>query len=163
MSNSISKQNTQKNKSHYDKRYADVSIDRILRIVTDVDAYLMKVTTVDTSWVCMYYNGFAEQIKGKKVLELGCGNCHNAAVMAALGAQVYANDISSKIGGIIHKLNEVVDFEHPITYVNGDFLKADFNVRDFDIVVGKAFVHHLTHEQELEFLKKIQSCLKQEE
>ena len=110
----------------------------------------------------MYYDGFAEQLKGKKVLELGCGNCHNAAVMAALGAQVYANDISSRIGDIIHKLNTEADFEHPITYINGDFLKTEFKDQDFDIVVGKAFVHHLTHEQELQFLNKIQACLKVE-
>jgi SAM-dependent methyltransferase len=110
----------------------------------------------------MYYNNFKEEIKGKKVLELGAGDCSNATVMAALGAKVYANDISNKSGEIIHKLNKQVSFSHPITYIHGDFLKVDFKESDFDIVVGKAFVHHLTHEQEIAFLKKIQNCLKPE-
>lgn len=160
MLNQFSEKNTEKNKQHYDKLYADVNISRILKIVANVEVYLKNVTTVDTSWVCMYYNGFAEQIKGKKVLELGSGNCYNAAVMAALGAEVYANDISSKSGEIINKLNNEVTFDSPITYINGDFLKTDFKELDFDFVVGKAFVHHLTHEQEKAFLKKIQNCLK---
>ena len=160
MLNQLSEKNTEKNKRHYDKLYADVNINRLLKIVANVDGFLNNVASVDTSWVCMYYNGFADELKGKKVLELGCGNCYNAAVMAALGAEVYANDISRKSSDIISKLNNKVDFDYPITYINGDFLKIDFDEQDFDFVIGKAFVHHLTHEQELQFLRKIQACLK---
>lgn len=160
MTNSISEQVTQKNKLHYDKLYADVNINKIVKIVNNVDAYLDEVTKIDTSWVCMYYDGFAKHLKGKKVLELGCGNCYNAAVMAALGAEVYANDISSKSGDIINKINDEVTFDFPITYINGDFLKVDFSELDFDYVIGKAFVHHLPHDIELQFLEKIQTCLK---
>ncbi|MBV1924495.1 MAG: class I SAM-dependent methyltransferase, partial [Flavobacteriaceae bacterium] len=134
MTTPSSEEVTQKNKLHYDKLYANVNIKRILRIVKDVHAYLNDVTTVDTSWVCMYYGDFAKDLKGKKVLELGCGNCNNAAVMAALGAEVYANDISSKSGDIINKLNNEVTFDFPIKYINGDFLKADFSELDFDYV-----------------------------
>lgn len=158
----LSEQNTQKNKEHYDALYAGVNIKRILKIVADVDAYLAEVSSVDTSWVCMYYDGFASQVKGKKVLELGCGNCYNAAVMAALGAQVFANDISSESGVILNKLNAEVNFDYPITFIDGDFLKVKFEISDFDLVVGKAFVHHLTHEQELQFLDKIHQCLKKD-
>jgi 2-polyprenyl-3-methyl-5-hydroxy-6-metoxy-1,4-benzoquinol methylase len=93
--------NTQKNQQHYDKRYSNVNINKVLRIARDVNKYLDVVAESDTSWVCMYYDGFREKVKGKKILELGCGNCFNAAVMAALGAQVYANDISDRSGDII--------------------------------------------------------------
>ncbi len=159
MTASTSNQVTEQNKLHYDQVYADVNIDKIIRIVYDVDTFLEKVTKVDTSWVCMYYNGFEKELKGKKVLELGCGNCHNAAVMAALGAQVYANDISTMISDVIDKINEAANFDYPIQYINGDFLKADFKEMGFDYVIGKAFVHHLPHDIELAFLKKIQECL----
>lgn len=160
MSTHLSDQVTEKNKLHYDKLYAAINIKKILKIVGDVDAYLENVTKVDTSWVCMYYNGFAKELKGKKVLELGCGNCYNAAVMAALGAEVYANDISTKINEVINKINIEAEFDYPIKYINGDFLKADFSEQDFDFVIGKAFVHHLPHDIELLFLEKIQACLK---
>ncbi|MFT4643960.1 class I SAM-dependent methyltransferase [Candidatus Marifrigoribacter sp. Uisw_064] len=160
MSTPLSEEVTQQNKLHYDKLYTDVNIKKILKIVNNVDAYLNEVTKIDTSWVCMYYNGFAKQIKGKKILELGCGNCYNASVMAALGAKVYANDISSKINDVINKINDEATFDYPIKYINGDFLKAEFNETDFDYVIGKAFVHHLPHDIELQFLEKIQACLK---
>ena len=150
-----SQDNTIKNREHYDKRYSNSRIDRIIRITQDVDGYLDRVAESDTSWVCMYYNNFREDIKGKKVLELGCGNCFNAAVMASLGAQVYANDISDRSGDIIEAINKEADFEFPIQYYKGDFLKIKNVPNDFDYVIGKAFLHHLTHEQEIEFLKKI--------
>jgi SAM-dependent methyltransferase len=110
----------------------------------------------------MYYGDFRERIQGKKILELGCGNCFNAVVMASLGAQVYANDISDKSGEIIEAINKEADFEFPIQYIQGDFLRIKDLPEDFDYVVGKAFLHHLTHEQELEFLRKIVSSLKKD-
>lgn len=154
--------NTTKNKQHYDKRYAKIDMGKILKIVEHVDKYLDEVTVVDTSWVCMYSGNFREEIKGKKILELGCGNCYNVAVMAALGAEVYANDISDKSGAIIDALNAKTYFKYPIKYLKGDFLKIELLPSDFDLVVGKAFLHHLTHEQEREFMKKIVANLKPE-
>lgn len=154
-----SEHNTLKNQQHYDKRYSNANIQRALKISNDVERYLDKVTYSDTSWVCMYYGGFRHQIKGKKILELGCGNCFNATVMAALGAEVYANDISDKSGVVIEALNKDAKFDHPIQYLQGDFLKIKNIPSDFDFVIGKAFLHHLTHEQEEAFLIKIASSL----
>lgn len=162
MLSNTSNENTTKNKQHYDKRYAKINISKILKIVENVDKYLDEVTVVDTSWVCMYSGNFREDIKGKKVLELGCGNCYNVAVMAALGAEVYANDISDKSGAIIEALNAKTNFKYPIKYLKGDFLKIELLPSDFDLVVGKAFLHHLTHEQEREFMKKIVASLRPE-
>lgn len=157
-----SEDNTTKNRLHYDKQYSKINIGKILRIAEDVDKFLDDVTVVDTSWVCMYLGDFRKELKGKKILELGCGNCHNAAVMAALGAEVFANDISDKSGDIIEALNAKTDFTYPIKYLKGDFLKIEFLPNDFDLVVGKAFLHHLTHEQERAFIKRIVSILKPE-
>lgn len=157
-----SQDNTIKNRQHYDKRYSNNRINRILRITKDVNGYLDRVAESDTSWVCMYYGNFREEIKGKKILELGCGNCFNAAIMASLGAQVYANDISDRSGEIIEAINKEADFEYPIQYYKGDFLKIENVPKDFDFVIGKAFLHHLTHEQEIEFLKKITQSLKKD-
>lgn len=153
-------ENIRKNKSHYDKIYTQVNIQGIVGKLNNLDGFLQDTITTDTSWVCMYRGGFAEQIKGKKVLELGCGNCTNAAVMGALGAEVWANDISDKSGKIIEQLNESVQFKFPLHFVLGNFLEADIPDNTFDVIIGKAFVHHLTHEQEEQFLKKIVKLLK---
>ena len=160
MAHSETVSNTQKNQAHYDQLYGKVNIEGILRKLTHLDAFLNDATTTDTSWVCMYRDGFKDQLKGQTVLELGCGDCTNAAVMAALGARVWANDISTKSGAIVAALNQAYNFEYPITYLEGDFLELPLPDMKFDYVVGKAFVHHLTHEQEEAFLRKIVSLLK---
>ncbi|MDG1728675.1 MAG: class I SAM-dependent methyltransferase [Algibacter sp.] len=121
---------------------------------------MYDATRTDTSWVGLYHGNFQNELKGKKILELGCGDCANAAVMAAFGAEVYANDISQKPGEIINKLNTSHKFEFEIKFIKGDFLKADIKNNFYDIVIGKAFVHHLTHDQEVKFTKKIVSILK---
>ncbi|MGJ5640606.1 class I SAM-dependent methyltransferase [Formosa sp. S-31] len=153
--------NTAVNKTHYDSVYSCVNISGILKKLEYLDAFLDDATTTDTSWVCMYRDDFKNSLKGKKVLELGCGDCTNAAVMAALGAEVWANDISSKSGEIVKALNANYAFKYPIRYLEGDFLKIPLPETTFDIVIGKAFVHHLTHEQEKAFLKRIVAILKQ--
>lgn len=153
-------QNIKKNRAHYNKRYAQVNIQSILNKLEHLDDFLSDTTTTDTSWVCMYMDGFATQLKGKKVLELGCGDCTNASVMAALGAEVWANDISEKSGDVIAQVNEATPFNYPIHFVSGNFLDTEIPDNTFDIVVGKAFVHHLTHQQETQFLEKIVKLLK---
>lgn len=155
-----SEKNTLKNEKHYDQQYSKVNIEHILNKIKNLEGFMRDATRTDTSWVGLYHGNFQNQLKGKKVLELGCGDCTNAAVMAALGADVYANDIAQKSGEIITKLNSHYDFQYEIKFVNGDFLKSDLEKNQFDIVVGKAFVHHLTPQQEIEFTEKIVSILK---
>ena len=155
-----SEKNTLKNEKHYDQQYSKVNIEHILNKIKNLEGFMRDATRTDTSWVGLYHGNFQNQLKGKKVLELGCGDCTNAAVMAALGADVYANDIAQKSGEIITKLNSQYDFQYEIKFVNGDFLKSDLEKNQFDIVVGKAFVHHLTPQQEIEFTEKIVSILK---
>lgn len=151
---------TQKNQNHYNKRYAAVSIAGIEQKLMNLEAFLSDATTTDTSWVAMFRNGFKDQLPGKRVLELGCGDCTLSAVMAGLGAVVTANDIAEKSGEIIEKINNARLTKTPIRFIQGDFLKQEFPSGSFDLVVGKAFVHHLTHEQEAAFFKKIAHILK---
>ncbi len=153
-------ENTLKNENHYDKVYSKVNIHSIISKLNNLEVFLQDATRTDTSWVGFYYGQFQNQLKGKRVLELGCGDCLNAAVMAALGAEVFANDISQKSGEIIKELNAHYNFQFPIQFVKGDFLQAEIIPDFFDFVVGKSFVHHLTNDQEIEFTKKIVRALK---
>ncbi|GAB5530459.1 MAG: hypothetical protein Roseis3KO_22360 [Roseivirga sp.] len=155
-----SEKNTLKNQQHYDNKYSQVKIKSILNKIENLEGFMNDATQTDTSWVGLYHGGFQNRLKGKKVLELGCGDCTNAAVMAAFGAEVHANDISQKSGEIIKKLNENDGFNFQIKFIEGDFLKSEITHDFYDIVIGKAFVHHLTHEQEIEFTEKIVSILK---
>ncbi|WP_231367655.1 class I SAM-dependent methyltransferase [Gillisia sp. JM1] len=153
-------QNQEKNKLHYEALYANYPISNILHWINNLDKFLESATTTETSWFGLYQNNFREKIKGKKVLEMGCGDCTNAAVMAALGAEVVANDIASASGEIVRKLNENYTFKYPIKFVEGDFLENKLPSRTFDFVVGKAFLHHLTIPIEKLFLRETARLLK---
>ncbi|UJH92531.1 class I SAM-dependent methyltransferase [Antarcticibacterium sp. 1MA-6-2] len=119
-----------------------------------------NATTTETSWFGLYKHDFRNRIKGKKILEMGCGDCTNAAVMAALGANVYANDIAASSGDIVKRVNENFEFNYPIKFVEGDFLKNELPAGSFDFVVGKAFLHHLTLPVEELFVKETARLLK---
>lgn len=155
-------QNQKKNREHYERLYANYNIQNILSWINNLDAFLASATTTDTSWFALYQRDFQNRVKGKRVLEMGCGDCVNAAVMAALGAEVFANDIAAASGEIVKKLNTSCDFKHPIIFVEGDFLKNNLASASFDFVVGKAFLHHLTIPVEKLFLKETARLLKPE-
>src|SRR5690606_38721064 len=152
--------NQEKNRLHYEKLYADFPINNILYWINNLETFLDSATTTETSWFALYQKDFRNRIKGKKVLEMGCGDCVNAAVMAALGAEVYANDIADSSGKIVEALNEAYQFQYSITFVKGDFLMNALTAKEFDFVVGKAFLHHLEIPLEREFLKENARLLK---
>ncbi|MDG1731300.1 MAG: class I SAM-dependent methyltransferase [Algibacter sp.] len=152
--------NINKNRNFYDKKYKGVNVSGLIKTLNNLDAFLKDATTTDISWVGMYINNFKDTVKGKKIMELGCGNCANVAVLAALGAEVVANDISDYSGDIVNALNENYKFEHDITFVKGDFTSHDLPEQSLDMVIGKAFLHHLTLAHELEVIKKISQVLK---
>jgi 2-polyprenyl-3-methyl-5-hydroxy-6-metoxy-1,4-benzoquinol methylase len=154
--------NINKNESHYDAKYKHVNVNSILLILNNIEQYLEGAITSDISWVGMYSNGFKDLIKGKTILELGCGDCVNVAIMAALGAKVIANDIADQSGEIVKALNNSYKFEHDITFINGDFTQSNLESALLDFVIGKAFLHHLTLELEYEILKKVAQVLKPE-
>lgn len=152
--------NNDKNKAFYEDKYANYNIRNILYWLNNLESFLQSATTTETSWFALYQKNFRTRLKGKKVVEMGCGDCTNAAVMAALGAEVYANDIASSSGKIVKALNESYAFEHPIKFVEGDFLKNQLPGSQFDFVVGKAFLHHLDLPLEAAFLKETTRLLK---
>ena len=151
--------NAQKNAEHYDERYRSVNVECVVRTIRNLPQFLDDAIRTDTSWHGFYHQNFAQQIAGKKVLELGCGDGLNALIMASLGADVVANDISTESARIISEAAAILGLNN-IRTACGDFAELSFEPHSFDYVVGKAFLHHLTHEQEAMYFKKIASILK---
>ncbi|WP_233530575.1 class I SAM-dependent methyltransferase [Gelidibacter salicanalis] len=148
------------NRLHYDKLYQNVNVDSILKVLDNLETYMATVTSTHISWVGMYMGDFQSKVAGMDILELGCGDCRNAAILAALGARVVANDISERSCAIVAVLNDSYPFKHPIRFVSGDFTTSDLPAETFDFVIGKAFLHHLTLDLEKEILKKVAYVLK---
>lgn len=155
----MSTDNISRNIEHYDSVYNQVKIDQIVSKVRNLKKFLDDATKTDTSWHGLYQGDFANQIKGKKILELGCGDGLNALIMATLGADVIANDISTESENIINKAASALQIFN-ITPISGNFSDLFFEKSSFDFIVGKAFLHHLTHETESLYLHKVSTLLK---
>ncbi|EMI17644.1 Methyltransferase type 11 domain protein [Rhodopirellula maiorica SM1] len=154
-------ENVRENEQHYDQSYRDVNVDEIVNVVENFEAFFDDAVRTDTSWYGMYMDGFAERLKGKRVLELGCGNGVNALAMSVLGAQVVAVDISSESARIVNQAAERLGFgRERVQGMSGDFTALNLEEEPFDCIVGKAFLHHLTEELEREYLGKAAGMLK---
>ena len=146
------------NKEHYDQKYSKLDIDMMINKVHNYEQFLQDALVTDTSWHGLYYGGFERYIKGKRILELGCGDGLNSLIMAALGGLVTAIDISEASIQFLSKCNESLGLS--VVPIVGDFPTLRIPENYFDIVVGKAFLHHLTHEQEILYIQKIVRVLK---
>ncbi len=152
--------NVTKNEEHYDQSYSEVSVQAIVSKISDFDSFFSDAVLTDTSWHGLYQNDFAGELKGKRVLELGCGDGMNALAMAKLGAEVVAVDISSESARIVNEAAQQLNLQQRVEGLGGDFTALPFEDQSFDIIVGKAFLHHLTHELEREYLEKAAELLK---
>jgi 2-polyprenyl-3-methyl-5-hydroxy-6-metoxy-1,4-benzoquinol methylase len=147
-------------KEHYDRKYDTMKTDEIINKVSNLESFLSDAIRTDTSWHGIYYGSFRDKIKNKRIIELGSGDGLNALIMAALGAEhVVAIDISTWTERIINDVNLVLGLPN-IEVITGDFEKLSFKPRSFDFVIGKAFLHHLTHDIEDNYVRKIANILK---
>jgi 2-polyprenyl-3-methyl-5-hydroxy-6-metoxy-1,4-benzoquinol methylase len=148
------------NKQHYDHSYGDVDVAALVGKVRHVDRFLDDATVTDATWVALYHGDFRARLRGASVLELGAGNGLNALVMAALGARVTAVDISEVTPHIIAEAADRLGITENVTALAGDFAEMTFPRDAFDFVVGKAFLHHLTHEVEDRYLRNTAAVLR---
>ncbi len=82
-------------------------------------------------------------LKGKTVLEVGCGDGANAVLLAKLGAEVVGIDVSQESIAVAEKraaLNGVRDF---VRFVCSPLELVDLPANHFDLVVGVAILHHV--------------------
>lgn len=147
---------------YYDHHYRQVDVGEIVNKVRNLENYFADAVRTDTSWYGLYWGDFAASLSGRRVLELGCGDGLNALIMAAQGAQVVAIDISHESKRIIEMAAAELGYgSERILALTGDFRKLDLtSLAPFDLIVGKAFLHHLTPAQEREYLAKIARLLR---
>ncbi|MBL8291801.1 MAG: class I SAM-dependent methyltransferase [Bryobacterales bacterium] len=153
------KLNISTNREHYDHNYAQVNAEALVAQIRDLKRFFDDATKTSTSWHGFYHGGFAERLGRKRVLELGCGDGLNALIMASFGAEVVAVDISHESGRILREASCELQIEG-LCVIVGDFATIPFEPHSFDFVVGKAFLHHLTHDLEDNYVAKAACLLK---
>ena len=84
----------------------------------------------DTTYMYDYYKEFlGNKIKGKRILEIGCGTGVNSILMAAAGAKVSVMDYSKEALEVVNKLSANLDIE----LIHMDMFKSDIRNK-YDIV-----------------------------
>jgi SAM-dependent methyltransferase len=150
--------NLLKNKQHYNELYRQIQVQDIVSRAHNFEAFLNDAIKTDTSWHGLYKDDLRNNLAGKKVLELGAGDGLNATMMTLLGAEVVAIDISDLTEIIIKEINKQLGTQ--IEALIGDFNIMEFQPMSFDFIIGKAFLHHLTHDLEKEYLSKVAKLLR---
>lgn len=144
----------EKNTRHYTALYDSLRLEPLLQKAGNLD-FFREAVEKHTSWYGLYQEDFATRLAGKRVLELGAGDGLNALIMARLGAKVTAIEIAPPAVAILRQASESLELD--VQAICGDFLAMDLPA--FDIIVGKAFLHHLDMELEDRFLRKCASLL----
>jgi SAM-dependent methyltransferase len=85
----------------------------------------------------------AGDVRGKRILVFGCGNDNSTILLALLGAQVYAFDLSEE--AIRYQVraaraNGVADRLHPLVCAAEEL---PFDRGHFDLIFGSAILHHV--------------------
>ena len=147
------------NVAYYEEEYRRLNLDRLIDKLGRWQEVLAELVATHITWHSLYRDAFGRQIAGARVLELGCGDGLNALMMARHGAQVTAVDISPHSERILREVEARLGPQNVVP-VTGDFTQLDFPLASFDFVVGKDFLHHITHDQETAYLAKIVQILK---
>lgn len=93
-------------------------------------------------------------IKGKKILEIGCGTGRWIKLMSKNGGIVTGIDIQRKI--IEHDKRYLPDAQ----FFYGNFLEYDFGENKFDLIVSITFLQHIPYSFQSDAIKKIATLLK---
>jgi SAM-dependent methyltransferase len=152
--------NITRNQRNYDNVYSKLDLGDLRKKIENYEGFLSVATKTDAGWVGLYHGEFKKKVNGQKVLELGCGKGLNALIMAALGAEVVAIDISEESSQMINRLSQELGLSSRVEAYSCDFRHLSFPPRSFDFVVGQAFLHHLVRELEDVALCQISQILK---
>lgn len=113
------------------------------RFAEDTRKPLDKYYSITRNTIQLFFELISKNLKGKKVLEYGCGTGSFSFDLAEAGAIVYGIDISevgiesAKVGAKSKKYSDNIKF----TVMNAEEL--EFENDFFDKVCGSAILHHL--------------------
>ncbi|TMA20893.1 MAG: class I SAM-dependent methyltransferase [Deltaproteobacteria bacterium] len=90
-----------------------------------------------------YYFSVMGDLRGKSVLDVGCGEGADALLLAALGARVTAIDVSPKAIELGRNRARATGLDDSIDFVCSPLETARLRRGSFDIVCGDNVLHHM--------------------
>lgn len=85
-------------------------------------------------------------LRGKRVLDVGCGEGSNAVLMARFGAEVTGLDISPRSIALCNRRAELDGVAHHTRFTCAPLEMAEFPAGGFDIIWGDGVLHHVIPE-----------------
>jgi len=85
-------------------------------------------------------------VRGRAVLDVGCGGGDNAVLLAALGARVTGIDLSPKLVELARRRAEALGVAGSTRFVCAPLETADLGAERFDVVWGDGILHHVVDE-----------------
>jgi len=80
-------------------------------------------------------------LRGKKVLELGCGAGEGSVYFATKGAEAVATDISTGMVEVVHRVAQKYGVQVQAHRMTAE--KIDYPDQSFDVVYGNGVLHHV--------------------
>lgn len=97
----------------------------------------------DTCYPLEYSYRLLGDVRGKKVLDLGCGSGENAPMLAHLGANVYSMDISEQLLNLAKRRLVVNGNPANVNLIVASAYDIPLPDESVDVVFGMAILHHL--------------------
>lgn len=104
----------------------------------------------DEPLVDWHRRGLLGDLRGARVLDVGCGNGRNAAWLAGQGAEVVGLDIAEEL---LHRVRQ--SMPSAVTLVTADVLRDRLPRGPFDLVHDSGCFHHLAPHRRITYLQRV--------
>jgi SAM-dependent methyltransferase len=97
----------------------------------------------ETAYPLEYCYHLLGDVRGRRIVDFGCGSGANTALLAGRGAQVWAIDISEDLLRLGQRRLAISDRGGEATFIAGSAHDLPFPDESIDLVFGVAILHHL--------------------
>lgn len=118
----------------------------------EIDAYAFSQLSMEVHFILSELL----PLKGKRILDVGCGLGENAILLARLGADVTAMDISPQMLNNVEHIAKRYNVSCKTSLQNGEIL--DFEPASFDVALCANVFHHIENKEF--FLRNLHQILK---
>ncbi|HBP51129.1 MAG: Methyltransferase, UbiE/COQ5 family [Candidatus Shapirobacteria bacterium GW2011_GWE1_38_10] len=128
----------------YDNWVKEVKAEKI-----NVEELFTAITAPENEYILKYLG----PLKGKRILEVGCGFGEASVYFAKKGARVVASDISQKMVDFVKKLSKLNGVETKVLKFSCN--RIPFPDNSFDVVYAANVLHHVDIESSVKEIKRV--------
>ncbi|MEN8121653.1 MAG: class I SAM-dependent methyltransferase [Bacteroidota bacterium] len=125
----------------------------------DLDDHIINRLENDRARIIPWLNA-SESLKGKKILEIGCGTGSSTIALAEQGALVTGIDLDEGALKVAEERKNIYGLDIKFHYLNATEVHKKFENEQFDFIIFFATLEHMTHEERMIAMKETWNMLK---